>query len=425
MVDQLQWWQRAARWIRLQDVVWLLLFSGMAALSPHRDFLEIGPITALAALQILEPRLEFVGTTRGKVTWIVLKILFCYVLIGFTGTLESSYYWTLLLPVISAGTSLGVLGTQIFIVLSSVAYLSFLLFINWNRYFIELQDMRELALRVIFLAVAGNLTNTLAEALRLQFAKTKAVAEQLAEANRNLQEAEEAVRRADRLAALGQLAAGLAHELRNPLGTIRASAEMLSHSVAAENEVAREMAGFISSEVDRSNSLVTRFLDFVRPLQLRLAPADLAQVLDRAVAMVERDAASRQITVYKNYSPGIPPFPLDAELMERVFHNLLLNAAQATDAGGAITVKTRVVEENAEISVIDRGHGIDPNLINTIFNPFFTTKPEGVGLGLAIVSKIVEQHGGKIAVESEPGNGSIFRVDLPMVEAASDSKPND
>ena len=86
-------------------------------------------------------RLEFVGTTRGKVTWIVLKILFCYVLIGFTGTLESSYYWTLLLPVISAGTSLGVLGTQIFIVLSSGAYLSFLLFINWNRYFIELPDI--------------------------------------------------------------------------------------------------------------------------------------------------------------------------------------------------------------------------------------------------------------------------------------------
>ncbi len=424
-MDQLRWWQRSAQWIRLQDVVWLLLFSGMAALSPHRDFFEIGPITALAALQILEPRLEFVGTTHGKVAWIFLKILFCYALIGFTGGLQSSYNWTLLLPVISAGTSLGVLGTQIFIVLSSGAYLSFLLLIDWNQWVIELQEKRELALRVIFLAVAGSLTNTLAEALRLQFAKTKAIAEQLAEANRNLQEAEEAVRRADRLAALGQLAAGLAHELRNPLGTIRASAEMLSRSVATENEVAREMAGFISSEVDRSNSLVTRFLDFVRPLQLRLAPADLAQVLDRAVAIVERDAASRQITVYKNYSPGIPPLPLDAELMERVFYNLLVNAAQATAPGGAVTVKARVVEENAEISVIDRGYGIEPKLISTIFNPFFTTKPEGVGLGLAIVSKIVEQHGGKIVVESEPGKGSIFRVYLPMVEAASDSKPND
>jgi len=424
-VAELQWWRRAAQCIRPQDVVWLLLFSGMAALSPTRDIYDIGPIVALAALQMLEPRLAFVGTTRGKVAWICLKLLFCYALIGFTGTLGSSYYWILLLPVISAGTSLGVLGTQIFIVLSSAAYLSFLLFIDWNRYAIELQEKRELALRVIFLAVAGNLTNTLAEALRSQFAKTKAVADQLAEANRSLQEAEEAVRRSDRLAALGQLAAGLAHELRNPLGTIRASAEMLTRHVAAENEVALEMAGFISSEVDRTNSLVTRFLDFVRPLQLRLAPADLAQVLDRAVAMVERDAAARQVTVYKNYSPDIPPFPLDAELMERVFHNLLINAAQATSPGGAVTVKTRVLGESAEISVIDRGHGIEPKLMETIFNPFFTTKPDGVGLGLAIVSKIVDQHGGKIAIESEPGKGSVFRVYLPMTEAASGSKPQD
>jgi two-component system, NtrC family, sensor histidine kinase HydH len=413
----------AARWIRPQDVVWLLLFSGMAALTPVRDVYEIGPIVALAALQILEPKLEFTGTRRGKVVWIILKLLFCYVLIGFTGSLGSSYYWILLLPVISAGTSLGVLGTQIFIVLSGGAYLSFVLFINWNRYEIGPAEIAELALRVIFLAVAGNATNMLAEALRQQFARFKAVAEQLAQANRDVQEAEAAVRRSDRLAALGQLAAGLAHELRNPLGTIRASAEMLTRSVAAENEVAREVAGFIASEVDRTNSLVTRFLDFVRPLQLRPAPADLSQVLDRAVAMVEREAAARQVTVIKNYSLGMPPFPMDAELMERVFHNLLLNAAQATAPGGVVTLKTRKAGGNAEISVIDRGHGIEPQLMDTIFNPFFTTKPDGVGLGLAIVAKIVDQHGGKLAVESEPGKGSIFRVYLPMAEAPA-AKPS-
>jgi two-component system, NtrC family, sensor histidine kinase HydH len=405
--------------------VWLLLFAGMAALTPRRDFYEIAPLVALCALQILEPKLEFVGTTRGKVVWIILKLLFCYVLIGYTFGVSSGYYWLLLLPVISAGTSLGVLGTQIFIVLSCGAYLSFLGFIDWKQRYMDPQDIRDLALRVILLAVAGNVTNILADALRRQYAKTKAVANELAAANRNLRQAEEAVRRSDRLAALGQLAAGLAHELRNPLGTIRASAEMLNRSVAAENEVAREVAGFISSEVDRTNSLVTRFLDFVRPLELRPAPADLAQVLDRSVAMLEREAASREITVYKNYSPDIPPFPLDAELMERVFYNLLANAAQATAPGGAVTVKTRPVAGTAEISVIDRGSGIEPKIMDTIFNPFFTTKPEGVGLGLAICSKIVDQHGGKIAVESEPGKGSVFRVYLPMAEAVSSSKPKD
>jgi signal transduction histidine kinase len=261
--------------------------------------------------------------------------------------------------------------------------------------------------------------------LRRQFAKTKAVAEQLADANRSLREAEEAVRRSDRLAALGQLAAGLAHELRNPLGTIRASAEMLNRSVAAENEVAREVAGFIAEEVDRTNSLVTRFLDFVRPLELRPAIADLAQVLDRSVSMVEREAAAREVTIYKNYSPDIRPFPLDAELMERVFYNLLANAAQATAPGGAVTIKTRPMGANAEISVIDRGEGIEPKIMDTIFNPFFTTKADGVGLGLAICSKIVDQHGGTITVESERGKGSVFRVCLPLGGRVSGSKPKD
>lgn len=386
---------------------------------------EIAMLVALAAVQILESKLPFLATKRGIVSWILLKLLLSGLLIGYTEGVSSSYYWLLLLPMISAGSKLGVLGTLVVTLLAWGVYLSFLLKVDWATQEIDPQGKRELILRVIFLAVAGNLTNTLAEALRRQYARTKAVADQLAEANRNLQQAEEAVRRSDRLAALGQLAAGLAHELRNPLGTIRASAEMLQRGVASENDVAREMAGFIAEEVDRTNSLVTRFLDFVRPLELRPAPADLAQVLDRAVAMAERETAAREITVYKNYSPDIPPFPLDAELMERVFYNLLANAAQATAPGGAVTLKTRPAGGNAEICVIDRGEGIEPKNIDTIFNPFFTTKPEGVGLGLAICSKIVDQHGGKITVESERGKGSVFRVFLPMGETISGSKPKD
>src|SRR5690606_1520573 len=108
-----------------------------------------------------------------------------------------------------------------------------------------------------------------------------------------------------------------------------------------------------------------------------------------------------------------------AELMERVFYNLLRNAVQATAAGGAVTVKTRRAGASAEVSVIDRGSGVEPALRDIIFNPFVTSKPDGVGLGLAIVAKIVDEHGGNITVESEPGRGSIFRVYLPFARDAA------
>jgi signal transduction histidine kinase len=270
--------------------------------------------------------------------------------------------------------------------------------------------------------MVGTLANALAEDLRSETQRSRRSAEQLSVANAQIQQAEEAVRRSDRLAALGQLSAGLAHELRNPLGTIRGSAEMLTRSVSAENEVAREVAGFIATEVDRANSLITRFLHFARPLELRPDQADLTQTIDRAVANVERETPG--IAIYKNYALEIPPFSFDAELMERVLYNLILNAAQATPAGGAVTVKTRAAGETVEISVIDRGAGIEAGNMGAIFNPFFTTKAAGVGLGLAIVAKIVDEHGGKIAVESEPGKGSVFQVLLPMRPAVPEAMQN-
>lgn len=414
---------RVRKWLDLlgaQDAVWVLLFLALAAMGQARDASEIVLLVLLAAAQIAEPKIPALASTRGKVLWILLKLALAYLLIGYTGGLESSYYLVLLLPVVSAATSLGILATLLFTLMVSGTYLSFLLFVDWSRWSVGPEELCELGLRVIFIAMTGNLASALAEYVRRQSGNYKIIAEQLADANRHLQEAEAAVRRSDRLAALGQLSAGLAHELRNPLGTIKASSEMLSRSLSGENEVAREVAGFISSEVDRTNSLVTRFLEFARPLRLRPDPADIGQVLDRAIEQVKREAASSGVVVFKNYSPEIPPFAFDAELMERVFYNLVLNAVQATAAGGAVTVKTRIrVDGTAEIAVIDRGSGIDPKLLDTIFNPFVTSKPEGVGLGLAIVAKIVDEHGGKITVESEPAKGSIFRVYLPMARESS------
>ena len=404
-----------SRWIRLirpQDFVWIPLFIALAATSEILDVFVVVPLAALGLVQVLEPKIEALSSTRWRVAWIILKMAIVYLLIAYTNGIESNFWLLLLLPVVSAATATGLLGTLVFTTLAGVAYLSFLLFLDWEKFVLERPEMNVLVLRVVCLFLVGNLTNLLAEALREQSAKHQRTAEHLAAANQQVLEAQEAVRRSDRLAALGQLTAGLAHELRNPLGTIKASAEMLGRQLSEENEVAREVAGFISTEVDRTNSLVTRFLQFARPLHLRLDREDLSHTLDRAITLAEREAPG--IAIYKNYAPEIPPFAFDAELMERVFYNLVLNAAQATAAGGAVTVKTRANGRTVEIAVIDRGSGIDQKTMKDIFNPFFTTKKEGVGLGLAIVSKIVDEHGGKIAVESEPAKGSIFCVSLPM-----------
>ena len=408
-----------AKWtrhIRPWDFVWLLLFGASIATAKYGDFPEVGLLASLAIVQILEPKIPALATRPGRILWIGLKFLLAYLLIGYTDAIESRYWPVLLLPVVTAASLWGVVGTLLFSLAAGAAYLSFALYIDWSRFTVDWPEINDLAFRAVVLAMAGNLANLLAAELRAKSEQSRLAAEQLADANLQLQEAEEAIRRSDRLAALGQLSAGLAHELRNPLGTVKSSAEMLNRSLPAENEVAHELAGFISTEVDRANSLITRFLQFARPLQLRLDTADLTQTLDRAISLVEREAPG--VAIYKNYAPEIPPFPFDAELLERVFYNLVLNATQATSPGGAVTVKTRAAAGAVEIAIIDRGSGIQPEHRNTIFNPFFTTKPQGVGLGLAIVSKIVDEHGGKIIVESEPGKGSVFRVLLPTERAA-------
>jgi signal transduction histidine kinase len=401
-------------WLRVEDFVWLALFSALHYFSPVKNDGEIELLVAFAVFHLLSPRLPFFATAKGNLVAIAIKLLLGWLLIGVTFGVESSYFLILLVPVVSAATSLGIGATLAFTLLSCGAYLSWLLFVDWSRAVLAPRDISEIALRVLFLLMAGYLTHELATRNRTEARKYQTAAEQLAQANVSLGKAEAAMRRSERLAALGQLTAGLAHELRNPLGTMKNSAELLARRLADSDAIAVELAGYISSEVDRANSLITKFLQFARPFELQPAPVDLTAVIDKAIAQLERRNPPFDVTFVRNYSPGLPPAALDAELMEQVFVNLLSNAAQASPPGSVVTVKTRGDGALLEAAVIDRGSGIDPKFREQIFNPFFTTKKDGVGLGLAIVSKIVDEHGGRIAVESEPGQGSIFRVLIPL-----------
>lgn len=414
-MEPLAWPRPLIRLIRARDLLWIVLFSALALFGPDRTTMMSALLFSLAIFQVAESKIPWFSTQTGIVVSFLIKLVLCYLLIGWTDGVASSYYWILVFPVISAATSLNLGGTILAAAAASLAYLSFLLRLKPDQY-IPPDQIKELYLRVLLLLLVGVLTHHLVESSLTQ-ARYQAAAEKLAEANRNLEVAEASVRRSERLAAIGQLSAGLAHEIRNPLHTMKTSAELLLKSVEGENEVAREMAGFISSEVDRTNSLVTRFLDFARPLAVRTDLEDVHQAIDRAIQQVERHDPPLDVAIYRNYSPDVRPFPFDSELMERVFYNLILNAAQASPAHGAVTVKTRQLDDSVEIAVIDRGFGIDKANLESIFNPFFTTRSSGVGLGLPIVSKIVDQHGGVVTVESEKGEGSVFHVVLPVKPA--------
>ena len=382
------------RYLRPQDLVWLLALAATGIFSPYRDPKVLWSLAALAVLQIFDSRMA-------PATSILIKLSLIWIMIYYGGQIESGLWVILLLPVISAATEFGLLGTAIFTLLACLHNASFLLLLEQAQSIPWDPEGRQFGLRLVILIVVGFLVNQLAEASRRETRRFQETAAKL-------ETAEAEVRRSERLAALGQLTAGLAHELRNPLGTMKTSAELLARSVSKENQIAQEMSSYISTEVDRTNSLIPRFLDFARPKHLRLEPGDISALLDRSIASLPG------IEIYKNYAPGIPQIKFDAELLERVFTNLILNAAQASPPGGVVTVKTQLLDDKVEVCIIDRGSGIEAKNLESIFNPFFTTKPEGVGLGLAICSKIVDEHGGHITVESTAGEGSVFHVILPL-----------
>jgi two-component system sensor histidine kinase HydH len=393
--------------LRVQDITLAVMFGALILLA--HDAWEVSFMIGIAGLQLAEGRVPWLDDPWGRAVSVGLQFALGYLLIGITNGIESPYYLVMLLPAFSTASYLGFTGTLVSTVVAIGAYLSFLLplYIDWQQWTIEPEAWHVLAIRCLIPAVAAVLANSLGDAIRSQSARYKSTAEKLAAANQSLLAAEAAVRRAERLAALGQLSGGLAHELRNPLGSIKGSADLLARSASRADPMTKELAEIISTEVDRTNSLVTRFLDFARPLEPRRQTVDVTRVIDQA-------ASRAQVDPIREYSPSLPPLEIDPELIEQVFINLFTNAAQASAPGSPIRVRTRAWNGQAELSVIDQGSGIPPDKIESIFNPFVTTKRDGVGLGLAIVTRIVDGHGGRMAVESEPGKGSTFRVILPL-----------
>jgi len=232
---------------------------------------------------------------------------------------------------------------------------------------------------------------------------------------REIKRLQESVRSAEKLAALGKMAAAVAHEIRNPLSSIRGFAKFLHHTLK-DRDQEREYAAIMVKEVDRMNRVVTDLLNFAKPLELEPEPTDPVELVTHTARLVGADAAGRNITIRVSPEAGGEKVMLDPNLMIQVLLNLMLNALQAVDDGGRVDVAVNTFDRHTVFRVEDDGPGIGAENAKRIFDPFFTTHEKGTGLGLAIVDKIIENHQGKIRVESPvPGKnrGCQFIIEIP------------
>jgi len=404
----------AVDWI---DVVWLLFIAGLAFLPPINELHKQIILIAFAGIQFLEGALVARLPQGGPTIAVGVKILLGTLLLDHTGDIgiNSEYYPIYFLPVITAAIYFGPIGTLLWTALASLAYCSFLI-PALVQYELTPEAEGLLALRILFFFLVGILVNRFVVENRKQVARYQALSETLEQTNRQLRRAEADARRSERLAALGQMSAGLAHEIRNPLGVIKGSAEMLVQKLKDAEPLSSELAGYIFSEVNRLNALVARFLDFARPSNLDLKRVQISVVLDRALESVQTQMPDAKVRVERYYAT-VPDIQVDDQLCERIFVNLIQNAFQAMEStdGSEPVLRLSVAPETGgvKIAVEDNGPGVPPELREQVFNPFYTSKKDGVGLGLAIVAKFVDAHRGRITLEPNQPHGARFRIFLP------------
>jgi signal transduction histidine kinase len=319
------------------------------------------------------------------------------------------------LPIVLGGLWYGLRGGIGVSLAASLLYAPHVLF-QWGNW--PLTDVEQY-LEILLYNVIGGLTGFLAQQERAQkqrYQKAAGVLEksyaQLREQADQILEIEEQLRRADRLSALGELSAGMAHEIRNPLGSIRGTAEILREAVPPDDPRA-EFADIMLREVDRLNGVVQDFLDFARPGESDRERIQLATVIRDLLALVRQQARKGGIEVVCE-APVDVEVLADGEQLRQAFLNLVLNAFQAMPEGGRLEVSLQVVGERVLVRFRDNGAGIEADHLERIFNPFFTTRSSGTGLGLAITHRIVQAHNGRIQVTSTRGEGTTFELSLPL-----------
>jgi two-component system NtrC family sensor kinase len=246
---------------------------------------------------------------------------------------------------------------------------------------------------------------------------------------RELEEAQNQLFQADKLSSLGKMAAGVAHEINNPLTSILINAHMLAKQLK-KNEHTRETLKIIIDETTRCSTIVKDLLHFSRQTRARMTPADVNQVIEKSIALMKTQMALQKVVVNKQLAPTLPRAIIDMNKMEQVFTNVILNALDAMPNGGELSISSRIVANNnsrkLEIKLRDNGSGIPRKAMGRIFDPFFTTKgTKGTGLGLSVSYGIMQQHGGEINIQSEEGKGTTVTIQLPVNDSAIKEEKHD
>ncbi|NOX97636.1 MAG: PAS domain-containing protein [Nitrospirae bacterium] len=227
------------------------------------------------------------------------------------------------------------------------------------------------------------------------------------------------MRRADKLASLGRLAAGIAHEIKNPLSAMSINHQLLEEEVFSSSSLSRKRLlnylNIVGTETKRLEGIVQNFLRFAKPPPLELSQVNINRVLDGVLALIGQEAVEEGIKISKNYHEDLPRVQGDKEQLSQAFLNIVINSLQAMAGGGQLTIRTAKGPRHIELEISDTGRGIALQDQEKIFELYFTTKEGGTGLGLPITQRIIQEHRGWIGIESKPGEGTKFRVNLPLI----------
>ncbi len=314
------------------------------------------------------------------------------------------------LPIIYAAVLWGWRGGLLASLTSALCYIPHIV-LAW-RHVNPGYAMNQYAEIIVFVLV-GTVTGVLSDRGRQQREELEAASRQLADMNRELQDSVEQIKRADRLSAIGQLAASLAHELRNPLASIDGAANLLDSPQTPE-ETRRSSLAIIHKEIQRLNRLLTNLLDFARPRKPEFRPAEAGRLIDSILSLTAHAAQEKGIVLRKEVPESVPSFECDPEQMKQVILNLAINAIQAMTAPGEVVFSARQRDGSVVLCVRDQGPGVADEDMERIFNPFFTTKEAGTGLGLSVVYQIVSRHGGIVKAGRTSQGGMEFSVIIPQ-----------